>query len=391
MDVISNGSKGTSLSISSLIKMETLKKWFILTFFLFSLEVLLRSLFLGFYPDFSVYYYATKAHIEGLNPYSQGLNLFAPFMYPPTLLPIFYPFVNLSYNLAEKIWVVLSLLLLFPSLFLLSKLFKQKIFSHVSLFLYSLVFLSFPLKFTLGMGQINTFILLLVILFLYFLEKKRLFLSGIFLGLAIAFKLFPLLLIPYLIIRKKGKIVISILITILSISTYTYFSVKAEIIRDFFKEVIPIILSPWNGGYYNQALSGTLVKFFEKGNYHSTQIILSLVLVFVSFFIILQNKTKEVLTIFMEIGLIITTSLLVNNFSWQHHFLWLIVPFFAMFFYIRKKNLKRIYYLVLGISYLLVSTNLRYPSLHPSLVQSHVFFGTLMLWLINLQLLKLRK
>jgi len=51
------------------------------------------------------------------------------------------------------------------------------------------VFNFFPVKFTLGMGQINNVVLLMVTLFIYFHVKKRELLSGLFLAITIALNL----------------------------------------------------------------------------------------------------------------------------------------------------------------------------------------------------------
>src|SRR3989344_4005410 len=315
-----------------------IKKWFVYTFYIFSLGILLRVFLLDFYPDFSVYYSAVKVALSGGNPYSNDLSLFAPFMYPPQILFIFIPFLYIPYIVAEKLWLFMSFVFLFLSLIFLFKINKQKLLTPQSIFLCSLVFLSFPLKFTLGMGQINVMILLFSVLFIYFLHKDKDYIAGILLGLSISLKLFPAL----------G--------------------------------------SPWDGGYYNQALSGTITKLTGSPN-QLFQFIVSSILIIISAWVILSKKKKTHSMISMDIGMIITLSLLINNFSLQHHFVWLLIPFLTIFYYLKKNKYQWHYYVLLGISSFLVSINLRFPSLYPPLIKSHVFFGAFILWFINIYLL----
>ncbi|OGG12937.1 hypothetical protein A2773_01880 [Candidatus Gottesmanbacteria bacterium RIFCSPHIGHO2_01_FULL_39_10] len=363
-----------------------IKKWFVYTFYIFSLGILLRVFLLDFYPDFSVYYSAVKVALSGGNPYSNDLSLFAPFMYPPQILFIFIPFLYIPYIVAEKLWLFMSFVFLFLSLIFLFKINKQKLLTPQSIFLCSLVFLSFPLKFTLGMGQINVMILLFSVLFIYFLHKDKDYIAGILLGLSISLKLFPVLLLPYLLLIRKWKILLSALTTLITITVLTLFAFGHEMLLEFWYKVLPALGSPWDGGYYNQALSGTITKLTGSPN-QLFQFIVSSILIIISAWVILSKKKKTHSMISMDIGMIITLSLLINNFSWQHHFVWLLIPFLTIFYYLKKNKYQWHYYVLLGISSFLVSINLRFPSLYPPLIKSHVFFGAFILWFINIYLL----
>jgi hypothetical protein len=79
--------------------------------------------------------------------------------------------------------------------------------------------------------------------------------------------------------------------------------------------------------------------------------------------------------------------LLINNFSWQHHFVWLIFPLITNFYFIKNRKLGWLYFFVLGLSFFLIGLNLKNPNIFPIAFTSHVFYGTLMLWGLNLYLL----
>lgn len=86
----------------------------------------------------------------------------------------------------------------------------------------------------------------------------------------------------------------------------------------------------------------------------------------------------------MEIGAIITLSVLINNFSWQHHFVFLFLPFLITVYTIhtakQKQKSKTKLFTLLCISYLLIANNLPNPLIVPAILRSHVFYGGVLLW-----------
>ena len=115
--------------------------------------------------------------------------------------------------------------------------------------------------------------------------------------------------------------------------------------------------------------------------------VLTILFVFISFVVLFNNKKKDLLTTMLSFGIIITISILFNTFSWQHHFVWLIVPFYATVFYLKKIKAKTIYYLLITIAYVLVSVNFPNPNILPVILQSHVFYGGIILLSVDLFML----
>lgn len=362
-----------------------------IAFCLFSFIWLLRVLFLGYYPDFSGYYFGSKYLFAGLNPYLGGGNLFTSYVYPPVVLLLFLPMTILTFQTAEIVWTILSLIFLFPSLYLLSKIFEIKFFSRQNLFLMSLVFISFPVKFTLGMGQINIFVLWLLVISLWFMKQKKEFASGVFLGISFVIKLFPVLLPVYFILKLKKKVMLGFFMSLLISALLVLVFIPQKISLEFLS-VLSSLVSSWKLDYYNQSLAGFIGRSFGTGNFaNSLKIVSSLIIVFITFFAVLKNKQKDFVSFSLKLGTLITASLIINNFSWQHHFVWLIIPFYSTFFYLRKFDYSKKYYAILAFSYFLVSINFKDPYLLPVLFQSHVFFGILILLFLNLYLLQKNK
>lgn len=367
--------------------MDILKKMLIISIFLFSLFIALRVFSLGRYPDFSVYYFGTKAFLSGINPYLVTPDSFSNYVYPPFVLLLFTPFLLFPLSLSSTIFLVISFASLFLGIYFCLKTLKK--FTWTAYFLVlSLSLFAFPTKFTFGMGQVNLIILFLLSVSLYMLQQNKQTKAGYLIGLSFAVKLFPLLLLVYFLLKKQFKVIIAALvtITILYLPTLLIIGMPDHII--FFRSVLPGIGNSYQAEYYNQALSGFFARLPldpEAGIFVKN--IISFLFVFISFLIIYKTKTRKS-TNNLSFSLVVTLSLIVNPFSWQHHFVWLILPFIVTFYSIGRSMLS---YILLGLSYLLVSFNFAHPQDIPLLVQSHVLFGTILLWFVQVRLLLLKK
>lgn len=368
------------------------KDYILLILLLISFFWLLKVLLLSGYTDFTGYYYGAQNILNVRNPYLPDKNYFTPQSYPPFTLILFIPFSLLSYTIASKLWVLFSILAVLYIIYLLRKIYNASFFSPVNFLLSSLVFLSFPLKFTLGMGQINILVLFLLTLAFYFIRKNKLYYSGIFLAVSFAIKFFPLLLLPYFIIRKKWKILAAFTATTIIITGITLLILPPSTILYYFQHILPNLLSSWKGDYYNQALTGLLFRNIASVYWReSLRVIIPLILLSINFFIILKARTRTVPRENLEISSLLILNVLINNFSWQHHYVFLLLPFFVITFTLLNYEKQKFLYIPLIISYALVSINFKNPGMLPLLLQSHVFFGVLILWIVSIYILSKNK
>jgi len=335
----------------------------------------------------------SKYFLQGINYYAHPELLHISYSYPPIDLLLFVPFTFFPFQAAEVFWTAINIGLLVVSLFYLTKIFSVKFFSRINMLLSSLVFIAFPTKFTLGMGQLNIFVLGLIVYGLWLMKKKNLYKAGFVFGAALSVKFSPIFLLFYFLFNFNRKVmygfmlavVVTIILTILFVpyQTYSYY---------IFKILPNFVLSSWKLEYYNQSLSGAVGRSFGTGAFSGIlKTIIALVCIVGSFIVIIRNKQKDRLTFMMKIGILISLSLLFNTFSWQHHFVWMIIPFYASIFYLRSlKSLKSKFriYLLISAAYILVSINFPNPNILPVILQSHVFYGGLLLLIIDLHLLK---
>jgi len=353
--------------------MEQVRKILITSVFILSASLLFRTIFLlwnSFLPDFSTRYDSAVLLFHKVNPYL-SFKSFTPENYSPSFLLLLYPLIQLPFTLASKIWLLIITSCFFLSLFVLYKIKPISSFKLAIITFFAIV--SFPFKFTLGMGQTNLILLLLICLFTYEIIKGKYLLAGIFLSLSIAIKLIPLLFVPYLFINRNIKTLTFSLLSLLVFLLIPFFLLRRDINIYYFNQVfLPLIKNPAGGVYYNQSITGFFSRLSLDANLLN---ITRIVIVCFSLWTIFKKKMGY----FSAISLLIIVILLVNNFAWQHHLILLIVPFY--FLITRKKYLQSL------ISYSFVFFNIKNAAIYSqnllgNIFLSHGFIGTLILWLI---------
>jgi hypothetical protein len=350
-----------------------MKKILLKILFVISLLIMSKALLLGSYPDFSNGYYYDSLRKIVLN-------------YPPFITILFSVFLIFPLEIASKIWVILSISFVLYSLYLFLKVFKIKLSSSIALIVSSLTFVYFPLRFTLGMGQINALVLLSVVLTFYFYIKGKDAYSGTFLGISLMLKFFPVLLILFFLFKRKFNLILYSAITFIILGAIPYLFIKPEI-NNYYWLHVSEILGSVPVDYYNQALSGFLARSIDNFLLRDIlRAVISILLIILSFWVIIKNKKKSFLIKTLGFGLIINLNVLVNGYAWQHHLVWLVLPYLITFFHILHKKLNIYYFIFLGASYLLTCINIKNFTDYPAIIQSHMFFGVLLLWGINMYL-----
>ena len=356
--------------------------------FLYSAFTLIRILLTFHLFDYHIHYQAVQDLLVHKNLY---LNLTTDNNYPPTaFLFSFLPSLLPEY-LAEKVWTILSLSAFLISIYFLFKSITKKFSWMDFILIYLLAMLSFPIKFTFGLGQINFLILLFLVLVFYFFQNKRYLWSGGCIALAGAIKLTPIFLILYFLKKRAYKTVISSMLAFILINILAVILFGLDLIKYYYLQVLPTIPPVGNAAYYNQALTGFLARleipfliaFVVNYSFFGLLTLLSLIFT--------QKSNLNKLASLTEYGLFITSWLIGAGLSWQHHLVWLLIPFAAIFLYLKNNKNKPIFYLTI-ISYLLISYNIKQSSLYQgfyTLWLSHELFGMLILFGVLLYIKKL--
>lgn len=363
--------------------------------FLISLSLILClyrlvSLWNRNFPDFETFYFATHALTVGLNPFNNQFS--QTFFISPIFTCLFYlPFVFLPLKVAGNIFLLVSFMSLITFTYVcLSLVNKLSLVSFFTVLI--LVNLSFPVKFTLGMGQANLIACLLALLsFKYSLKNKQI-LAGLFISLAIVIKPVLGFIMIFYLLKKNWGIIIgsSAVIAFLTFLTSAVFGFKFYL---DYVSIVQRVSKPWLvEPYYNQGIRAFVSRFIsnqETGK--STVVFLDLLLVF---YLALANFIKSIPSrnLFSQTLIILN---LIDPISWQHHFVFLLFPFIFIFFEMTKfKEKKYLFFTLLAISYLLISFNLTNPQAFRGffglVVQSHAFFGSLILLFLNSYLILIK-
>jgi hypothetical protein len=337
-------------------------------------------------PDFRSFWEAGRLVILGRNPYEKLLSSLTPFNYPPPTL-LFLPLISLvPFGLSAVFWNFFSFGSLILAVFLLVKMVKWKLSFWQWFLLYSLLFCSFPVKFTLGMGQINHFVLLFLVAGIDSLSKKRSQLSGILFALASCIKLSPFLWGIYLWFKKERKAVIWMVLTAASLFLISLLIFPWDFQKKYFTKIF-LDAFPQAGKevYYNQALSGFTGRQFYQFSKETKQIITYSLSVFLLFITIFRLQRISQLS---QWSAVLALMVMINLFSWQHHLVFLIPCFFFLIEEWKKRKILGKRWLGLFFAYLFLAINFPDPGrvgkFWGAWVLSHGFYGATLLWALSL-------
>jgi alpha-1,2-mannosyltransferase len=176
--------------------------------------LLLHTLRMAYQPggnDFTVYLLAAQSLWEGSNPYLADLPF--PYIYPLFLAFVFIPLVFIPYWLASAIWFFLCAASLVVACLSLQRLASAESGTatgrHLAAAgLIAILLLFQPVQSGLLEGQVNTIVLLCMVMFYGSYTRKCPLPAGIWLGAAIAIKVLPAVLLLFLLVRRQYRIML---------------------------------------------------------------------------------------------------------------------------------------------------------------------------------------
>lgn len=320
--------------------------------------------------DFEIYYTYTKMFLSGNNPYAQNV----PLNYPPSALLFFTSFSLLSQKTPEVVFTTLSIIALLTSLYLLTKPSIKSL--SWKLIIIALMLQSFPVKFTLGMGQINLIVLFFLSLAFINDQKNKQTMAGIYWGMAMMIKLIPCPLIIYFLVRKKLKTA-AVGLTLLLSSNLAMLYFYPGMLK-YFQTILPYLSSPVGKGIsiYDQSLRAFFMRLGLPQSYELS-IFIGIILI-----ILAVNKYRKDHHDLTFYSLIIAITTIINSFAWQHHFVFVFPLLIAGVIMKLGKTRGNIGWFLLALSFILISfhfPNPATPSTTNPILISHTLIGTLIL------------
>lgn len=303
--------------------------------------------------DFYLYYLTAKALEQGLDIYSldavewQRLSAEAnvphyapPYRYPPLLAILVRPLTLLSPRRAFAIWSGINVLITLVTAFLLSQWLSNRwVVPWVFIGLMGYV----PVLTTVYAGQVNLFVLLFVVAYLYALAQGYPAGAGLALAAGVMLKPMPIALIFHAAWKRRFRVLLWMLIGFIVIVLITLPVIGWKPYQDYARYSLSLagLTRMGEPGVYppNQALSGffgRLLTHHEFGGALADSPTLSKALtLMVSFVLILAtgvicgrgNFSEDLFA--LEAGLVIIAFYLITPTGWFHHMALAFVAFAA--------------------------------------------------------------
>jgi alpha-1,2-mannosyltransferase len=294
--------------------------------------------FEGFWPwdprvvDLEVYRYTGQVLLEG----GDILTARTPrdglaFIYPPFAALLCVPLVVIPLVALKALWLAATAIVLFAVLYRLGLTGWP-----LSLVTTGCVFFVEPVRETIGFGQVNVFLMAMVVLDLVpgprlsgLLVGRRLLPAGVLTGIAAAIKLTPALFAVYLLVARQWRTARWVVLSAGAATLLGLVALPRESIAFW-----QILLSgDTRTGYtsflFNQSILSAVLRFLgETGSAHRLGLILSACVALVgAWAAALWHRRGHVL---FAVSLCGVATLLASPLSWTHHFVWVVPLAFAI-------------------------------------------------------------
>jgi hypothetical protein len=352
--------------------------------------------------DFTAYYTAGKVMNLGLSPYKNyiaqdwllwdGVAQFkhSRFLYPPIAGSFFQPIAKLQYSTAKHIWNYLNFFFVISAVLLWLKIskFDKNIFALLVAGIFTFNF--FPFYTLLERGQIDGLTFLLMSLGIFSITKQKNLIAGILFAAASIFKFYCLLLIPFLLLKKKFNTVISFAVSVILIIAAMYVFNGTLLVNDYVFNQLPRISEFAESGTEDMKIDSWILKnyfqisrysismiegqpfvsesisFFSKASFikviTSVQTKLGLdlsstiwsvmIFVIILFFFGKNLKNYDELN---QWSIILLVILICSPFTWVMNLVWLLSVLFVVFHLFQTNNYKNISFVFILCGLMIIS------------------------------------
>jgi hypothetical protein len=324
-----------------------------------------------FKNDFQVFYGSAKLFLSGEKIYSPipgdlfgegpdetlphgGRTALYPNLNPPAFSLILTPLAQLDYPLASISWFILSLSCGILSIYLIVRALYEKHKTWIFLSLTVLLFAYYPTFSSLLLGQLSMVLLFLIIAAWYNARLERDLLAGLFLGVALALKLFTGLFLIIFLIQRRWRLLLWYAATYLATTVSALIITGKENFFDYLANLRNInwYEAIWNGssmGYFTRIFNGypqfAFFSTIDPGRLFS--VIFSLaIFAFIIYAIWPRKETIHKDKFDLDFSLAIVAMLLISPLGWMYYFSILVLPIIVIWNSIQESNMLRIRYWV---------------------------------------------
>jgi hypothetical protein len=202
-------------------------------------------------------------------------NVFHP--YPPPAALLFRLFSLIPFQYSYAIWSFSIYGLIVCACLLFTRCLKKelRVVRVGEWFPYILCISAAPSFLDSSFGNVNSLVLLLCVVFVYFFSHRKLILAGIVLSVAFWLKLYPALLLLALIkTDKKASLIGGFSAGVAVIFVISLFFVPFSVFKEFFLEIIPAYSGQTITHIFNQSLIPAILRIIGTYNFFSYDYIL---------------------------------------------------------------------------------------------------------------------
>src|SRR5579884_1223105 len=224
----------------------------------------LSAIFLTRNTDFQVYWYGIRNFLSGGPLYGPHSGVGAPqeFRYPPVTVLFFIPVTWLPYRVASFCWTILAWAVCAAAARLAIKQWNLR-FTLTGAVL-GLILLAPYIVLAVKFGNVQPYLVALILVAILWAETHPVW-SGVALAVAICFKVWPLFFVPWLLIRRRRRMLwyAGAASALLWAAPILYFGLAryVALLRDFFAHVMAIASNPESVWYAGQSLRGVTFRF----------------------------------------------------------------------------------------------------------------------------------
>ncbi len=337
----------------------------------------------GHARDFASFYYAVHAAAQGRNPYikrnlirlsrEQGTRRSVhPYFYPPPFLLAFLWVLPLGLSTAFKAWYMADHFLLLLAMLALWRWMAGGWVrgAPAALALGVMAFSFSPVADNDWMGQVNLLVLAATAWGLYLAEhKKKCIPGGALLGLACMFKMSPALLVMWWLLRKKWKPALVACLAGLLLSVLSLPLVGLDEQLYFYIHVLPGFGSGSYNGLTvpitlpaNHSIPSLLHEIFPDAAATASRTRLSTTARGLSRLIALvlmaftawrfRRPAPDSLASLCQAGTIVVLMLVLPVYTYEHHMVWMLIPYAAAFAAVAQRRLSLAWLPLLVLAYL---------------------------------------
>ncbi len=325
--------------------------------------------------DFASYYYAVQVAADGADPYvKRALSRRArqdgtrqggvhPFFYPPPYLLSFAWVLPLSLEQAFHAWYWMEHLFL---LAVLLSLWRWAPGRPLALALGVMAASFSPIPDNDWMGQANLFVLAVVVPGLLLVERGRWRLGGALVGLGCMLKMSPALLVAWWLVQGRWRPALAAVVAAVLLSLASLPLVDLDTQWRFYTEVLPGFGSGDYNGLtvpitltHNHSIPSLLHELFGGGATTAMQPTagwvsrLSMLALLAGLGWAFRRRAADPITALSQLGVVVVLMLVLPVYTYEHHMVWMLVPYAAVVVAATSGRLGRGWWVALGMAYLI--------------------------------------